>query len=69
MESSETKAGSQVGGSKGLAHAFIEAERETACRDFAVPDLVRIIATVDNCVLPALNRLFWDEWPCARTST
>lgn len=45
----------------GLAHTFIEAVRETACRDFAVPYLVRIIATVDDCVLPALNRLFWDE--------
>lgn len=45
----------------GLAHTFIEAACETECRSFAVPYLVRIIATVDDCVLPALNRLFWDE--------
>ena len=45
----------------GLAHTFVEAVRETELRPFAAPYLVRIIATVDDCVLPALHRLFWDE--------
>ena len=45
----------------GLAHTFIEALCEADVRPFAVPYLLRIIASADARIASALHRLYWDE--------
>lgn len=45
----------------GLTHTFVEAAGELDVRPFAVPYLVRLIATADDGIAPALGRLFWGD--------